>query len=1022
MAYPKTDARANFPELEKQVSEFWKSDNTFKRVKDKNRDGNMFRFFDGPITPSALPHLGHLGVSAAKDMVCRYQNMLGKNVVHKLGWDVHGLPTEVMVEKATGKQSKDLVAEFGIEKFCDMCRDGVMKYVNEWGIYLNRLGRWVDIGQGDIVYNTMYPEFMESVIWALKKLYDDGLLYRDFKVNPFDWALGTVVSNSEASSEYQDIVDDSVTIWFELEDGRRLLAWTTTPWTLPANSALAVNPNMKYVVMRDSDDSEYIIAESRLSVYEKQFEKAEKVSEMQGNQLVGLKYKPLFNYYSDEKLYQVISADYVSDSDGTGIVHIAPAFGEEDYLAAKALDPKFPVIVNVDDYGNFTNEVTDWAGENIFMANPKIIENLKKTGHLVKKESHKHSYPFSPRSKRKLIYRATEAWYIDVPKIRDNLIANNKKVDWKSAGNRFEAWIENARPWGISRNRFWGVPLPIWMNKSGEYKVFGSISEMQDFFGVEIKDLHRPTLDKLEKDGWKRIPDVLDCWFESGAVPFAYMHYPFENKELVDDKNYMSDYIVEGQDQTRGWFYTLMVLSTALFNRPAFSTISANGLSVDEHKKKMSKSVGNYVDPSSILDTYGADAVRLYILGSNFLKAEPVPIDKEGKVFAETVKNILTPLWNAYHFFTLYANAGNITAKEKYGIHKNISDEYVLQELNELIAVFKESFDEYKPDIAIKELIKFLDILNNWYIRLNRERFWNENQDAFDTLFTVLMNLCKIIAPLAPFVSDHIYKSLTNKESVHLENFPEVKNKHNNNLLISMRKVQLIVSTGKQLREQFKLRNRLPLKKAIIALATSSVSKNGNPVPIQNFAGLIENELNVKHVEFSDVINDFADSFIFPITPKIGARLGSALKEILPAIKQGKYKVSGDKLIVGEYALNSDEFEMRLNVKDGITGATLPDNTAVVVLDTELTPELVAEGLANEALRFIQDTRKTVSLDVSDRIVLEYEADSELSAALKNHRTRIMSDALIVEMKQGTSEHKTEIEGHKFGIKIKKSK
>ncbi|HOY47187.1 MAG TPA: isoleucine--tRNA ligase [Alphaproteobacteria bacterium] len=1015
MAYPKTDPRANFPELEKQVSEFWKSDNTFNKLKDKNKGGNVFRFFDGPATPSSIPHIGHLGVSAMKDAVCRYRNMLGNNVIHKLGWDVHGLPTEVMVEKSTGKQSKELVSEFGIEKFCDMCRSGVMKYVSDWGMYLNRIGRWVEIGDGDIVYNTMYKDYMESVIWALKKLYDDGLLYRDFKVNPFDWALGTVISNSEASQEYQDIVDDTVTVWFELENGKRVLAWTTTPWTLPANSALAVNPKMKYLVMHDEDGSEYIIAESRLSAYEKQFIKAEKVAEIMGESLVGMKYKPLFNYYNDEMLYQIISADYVSDSDGTGIVHIAPAFGEEDYLAAKALDPKFPVIVNVDDYGNFTDDVTDWAGENIFVANPKIIEKLKNTGHLVKKDSHKHSYPFSPRSKQKLIYRATEAWYIDVPKIRDRLIANNKLVDWKSAGNRFEAWIENARPWGISRNRFWGVPLPIWTNDSGEYKVFGSIAEIQEFFGVEIIDLHRPTMDKLEKDGWKRIPDVLDCWFESGAMPFASMHYPFENKDIIDDKNYMSGYIIEGQDQTRGWFYTLMVLSTALFDRPAFRTISANGMIVDEHKKKLAKSVGNYTDPIVLIDTFGADALRLYILGSNFLKAEPVSIDKEGKVFAETTKNILTPLWNAYHFFTLYANAGNLTAKDNLGKTNNVSDEYIMQELNELIKTFKESFDNYKPDIAIKELVRFLDILNNWYIRLNRERFWGEEQNAFDTLFTVIITLCKIIAPLAPFASEFIYRNLNGGKSVHLESFPDVIGKQNISLLESMRKVQSIVSTGKQIRENANLRNRLPLKSLKVAGWFDS-----------DYTNIIQNELNVKSVEKIDKISDVADSFVYPITPKIGARLGSALKDIIPAIKQGKYHVEGEKLVVAEHTLNADEFEIRLTVKDGITGAALPDNTAVVVLDTELTPELIAEGLANEALRFIQDTRKTIGLDVSDRIILEYSGDSKILAAISEHKERIMKDALIEtiidqSMTGADLDSKTEIEGLQFEITISKN-
>lgn len=1003
MSYPKTDVKANFPEIEATVADFWKSDDTFHRVRAKNENGPTFRFFDGPATPSSIPHIGHLGVSAVKDMVCRYNWMRGNNVIHQLGWDVHGLPTEVMVEKATGKQSKELVAEFGIEKFCDMCRSGVMKYVGEWNKYMHRMGRWVDVADdGNTVYNTMYPTYMESVIWALKKLYDMGLLYKDFKVNPFDWKLGTVMSNSEASSEYEDILDDAITVWFELSNGKRVLAWTTTPWTLPANSALAVNPKMEYSVMRDVDGAEYIIATARLSAYEKQFGEMEPVGTITGTELVGLKYKPLFNYYDDERLYSVISADYVGDDSGTGIVHIAPAFGEEDYLAAKALDPKFPVLVNVDDYGNFTSDVTDWAGENIFVANPKIIEHLKSNGHLVKKEQYKHSYPFSPRSKEKLIYRATEAWYIDVPKIRDRLIENNKLVDWKSAGSRFEAWISGARPWGISRNRFWGVPLPIWTNESGEFKVFGSIAELNEFFGADIKDLHRPTLDKLERDGWKRIPDVLDAWFESGSMPFAAGHYPFENANVIDAPNYMSDYIIEGQDQTRGWFYTLMVLSTALFDRPAFKTINANGMTVDENKKKMSKSLGNYVDPIAMLETYGADAMRVYILASNFMKAEPVPIDKEGKVFGETIKNILTPLWNAYHFFTLYANAGNITAKAtNVNDVQNVMDKYILVELNELIKIANESMETYEPYNFLRRVVEFLDILNNWYIRRGRARFWDEDTDAFDTLYTVITEFTKLLAPFAPFVTEHIYRNLTGADSVHMQNYPSyIEIDGGDKLQSDMRRVQSVVSVGKQLRETHKLRNRLPLNKLTIAGADMS-----------EYADIIRDELNVKSVEFTPNVNDVADSFVYLITPKIGARLGGKLREIMTASKQPEFDPS-------QWELLDDEYEFRLTVKPGVNGAALPDNTAVVVLDTELNSELIAEGLANDALRFIQDTRKTTGMDVSDRIRMEYSADPALANAIEQHRDRIMADALIVDLVRGDGENNTEIEGYNLSISL----
>ena len=1009
MAYKKTEPKVNFAELEHQVLDFWREDDTFHKSLNKTKMGEPFNFYDGPPFGNGLPHLGHLGVSAIKDMVSRFQTMNGKHVVRELGWDCHGLPAENSVEKKQGRTAKKIVAEDGIAAFCDMCQKDVMTYTNEWLRYIERIGRWVD-GGDDFGYRTMDKNYMESVIWALKKLYDMGLLYKDFKVNPFDWKLGTVLSNSEASSEYQDIVDDTVTVWFELENGDRAIAWTTTPWTLPANSALAVNNDMEYVRLRHEDGHVYVLAKSRVSAYEKIFATSEKVGEVKGKDLVGLHYKPIFNYYenSDPLLYQIISGDYVSDSDGTGIVHIAPAYGEDDYFVAKAIDAKFPIILNVDDYGNFDSTVTDWAGQNIFEANPKIIDWLRQNGILVKKDQHKHSYPFGPRSHEKLIYRATDAWYIDVPKIRDRLVEITKnETTWTSAGNRFMSWIENERQWGLSRNRFWGVPLPIW-EKDGQYKVFGSIKEMEDFFGEKIEDLHRPTLDKLTKDGWHRITDVLDCWFESGSMPFASLHYPFENADKFE-KSFPADYIIEGQDQTRGWFNSLMVLAVALFDKPAFRVVSANGMALDEQKRKFSKSLHNYSDPTDTFEKYGADAIRLFIQGSNFMKAEPICIDKEGTVFNDTIKTILTPLWNAYHFFTLYANAGHITV-EREPVADNLLDKYILAELNELVKITTKSLNEYKPDIAIKEFVRFLDILNNWYIRRNRDRFWDEDETAFETLYYVLVKFSLCLAPFAPFISEYIFKNLTGKASVHLENWP-IADTTDEKILSDMRRVQMIVSAGKQLREQYKLRNRLPLSDVMIA-----------GVNMAEYADIIKDELNVKEVKFVDNVKSVADSFVYLITPKIGARLGGALKDIIPAVKRGDYTLDGDKLVVGEYTLNADEFENRLTVKAGVTGVALPDNTAVVVLNIEVNGELLSEGLANDALRFIQDSRKAAGLDVSDRIKLTYMAYSGLNTAMEVHRKRIMHDALIVEMGFGDADQfTTTIEGYEFAINIEKA-
>lgn len=1007
MSYPKTDPRADFPVLEQQVLQYWRENNTFDKTLQKTKLGHPFSFFDGPPFANGLPHWGHLGVSVVKDMVSRFQTMNGRYVNRELGWDCHGLPAENSVEKKIGKSAKNIVADDGIDAFCDMCRTDVMTYTNEWGKFIERMGRWVKIGD-EYGYKTMNKNYMESMLWTLKSLYEKGLLYKDYSVNPYDWVNGTVVSNSEASQDYREIVDDAVTVWFELENGDRVIAWTTTPWTLPANSALAVNPNMEYLRMQDTDGNIYVVAKSRLAAYEKQFANATEIECIKGSDLVGKHYTPLFPYYAGQSdlLFQVIPADYVSDSDGTGIVHIAPAYGADDFWAAKNIDAKFPVLLNVDDYGNFDDTVVDFAGENIFAATPRIMDWLKQNGRLVKKEQYKHSYPFGDRSKEKLIYRATDSWYIDVPKIKDKLLANNATVNWTSAGERFRTWIEGARPWSISRNRFWGMPLPIW-ERDGEFKIFGSIAELEEFFGVKVEDLHRPTLDKLTRDGWKRIPDVLDCWVESGSMPWASLHYPFENKDRFN-ATFPADYIIEGQDQTRGWFYALMVLATALFDKPAFKVVSANGMVVDENKKKFSKSLKNFVNPEQQIEQYGADAVRLFVLGSNFMKAEPVPVDKEGKVFVESTKTIQTPLWNAYHFFTLYANAGNVTAK-LIETTDNALDKYILAELNVLVATVKSALDEYKPDIAIKEFVRFLDILNNWYIRRGRARFWDEEQDAFDTLYTVLVTLCRALAPFAPFVSEYIYRNLTNDESVHLTDWPTTSDT-DEKIVNDMRRVQSIVSTGKQLREQYKLRNRLPL---------SSMTVAGVNMP--EYADIIKDELNVKSVKFDTEITNVADSFVYLITPKIGARLGGALKDIIPSVKRGEYDVKGDKLLVAGHTLNADEFENRLTVKPDVSGAALPDNTAVVVLDTELNADLIAEGLANDALRFIQDTRKSAGLDVSDRIVMTYNADPAVVNAIEQHKKRIMRDALIVDMHVGDGEYNTEFEGYNLAISVKKA-
>ena len=1019
--YPKTEPKPNFTKIEHEVLDFWRTDDTFHKA--LSRGGEPFAFYDGPPFANGLPHWGHLGVSAVKDMVCRYQTMRGRKVERELGWDCHGLPAENSVERREGAPAKTIVEKSGMGAFCEMCRADVQTYAGEWKTFIERIGRWVDMGD-DVGYRTMDMKYMECVIGTLAKLYEKGLLYKDYRVNPFDWKMGTVLSNSAASQDYQDVVDAAVTVWFGLEDGRRVLAWTTTPWTLPANSALAVNPNVTYVEMKDRDGAVYIIGKKCLAAYEKQFAESVPVREIKGSELSGLSYEPLFDYYKGRGLHKIISADYVSDSDGTGIVHITPAFGEDDFWSFKSAMPGAPVVVNVDANGNFDESVRDFAGQNIFAATPAILEYLKKRGVLVKKEQYRHSYPFSYRSHEKLICRATDSWYIDVPKIREKLIANNAKVRWTSAGGRFADWIANARPWSVSRNRFWGTPLPIWtrdreaaagksQGNAGdnvEYKIFGSVAEIEDFFGVKLTDLHRESLDRLEKDGWKRIPDVLDCWVESGSMPWASIGFnPWTEAEGGLPANFPADYIIEGQDQTRGWFYSLMVLATALFDMPAFRVVSVNGMIVDENKKKFSKSLRNFANPEGQLEQFGADAMRLFILGSNFMKAEPVPVDKEGRVFAESAKTILTPLWNAYHFFTLYANAGRVSVKSKPA-SANILDEYILAELNEVVAIAGRALDDYQPDIAINGFVRFLDILNNWYVRLNRQRFWDEDPAAFGVLHFVLTEFCKLLAPFAPFVSEFIFRNLTGGESVHLEKFPVAKNDKTAGILDKMRRVQMVVSRGLQLREKYGLRNRLPLRSFAIAGWADDA-----------FDSIIASELNVKEIRHSDKTDIVANAIFYPLTPRIGARIPGEIPKLLGAMKL--YEKDFDKVHnIYKDILQPDEYEKRLEIKPGVAGAALPDNTAVVVIDTEITPELAAEGLANDALRFIQDSRKAAGLDVSDRVKLTISGDAAIADAIRAHEARIASEALATKIIYApASDFQTEIEGGRLAIKIDKA-
>lgn len=1027
--YPEVLAKPDFPKIEKEILAFWKSEDIFKKTILNRENSTEYVFYDGPAFGNGLPHYGHILTSYVKDLIPRYQTMRGKKVPRNIGWDCHGLPAELDTEKYLNISGRNEIIDFGIKEFNSVCSTRVQMYVDEWEKILTRMGRWIEY---DRTYRTMDTSYTESVIWAFKQLYDKGLVYEGTYSIWYSYGAESTVSNSETRQDdcYREREDTSVTIMFELEekiDNKPvyILAWTTTPWTLVSNFGLCVGPEINYSIMEENGKL-YIIGDDARARYKQQLSNATLVKTVKGKDLTGKKYKPLFDFFSNTSgAFKIVSADYVTTEDGTGIVHLAP-FGEEDLVIMEREGISWHAPVDMK--GKFTKQVGPYAGMLVFDSIEPIVNNLKSAGKLIKKEQYKHMYPHCWRTGVPLINMPLNSWYVNVPKIRDRAVELNKKITWipdHIRDGQMGKWLEGARPWAISRSRFFGAPLPVWKSDNPEYPridVYGSIADMEKDFGVKVTDFHRPFIDELTRPNpddptgkslMRRIPDVLDCWFESGAMPFAAAHYPFENKEWFES-HFPSDFIVEYIAQTRGWFYNMIILATALFDEIPFKTCLCHGVVLDEHGKKLSKSKRNYTDPTEVMETLGSDSLRWFLMSSSILSGGNLLIDKECKEISKATRQVIMPLWNAYYFFTLYANAEGVQAKEIVDTN-DVLDKYILSKLRTLVTKVTELLDADHINDATLLFVEFMDVLNNWYIRRSRARFWNgKGISAFDTLYTVLITLCKVLAPYLPMTCEYIFKGLTGKESVHLEDWPDASQIiHDSDLESTMDKIQQIVAVGKQLREKYGLQNRLPLSKISIM-----------GYEFSEFADIIKDELNVKTVSFGrgDDILFVADSFIYPITPKIGARLGSGLKEILPAIKQGKYKVSGDKLVVDEYTLNADEFEMRLNVKDGITGAALPDNTAVVVLDTELTPELVAEGLANEALRFIQDTRKTVGLDVSDRIVLEYEADSELSDALEKHRDKIMSDALIVEIKQGAGEHKTEIENHKFSITIKKSK
>ena len=1021
--YAEVKAKPDFVEVEKEVLKFWEEDKTFEKSV-KNRDGAAeFVFYDGPPFANGTPHYGHIMVSYVKDVVARFQTMNGKKVERRLGWDCHGLPAEMSAEKQLGVSGRKQIEEFGVEKFNDFCRSDVLKYSGIWVEMFKRIGRWVDFSRD---YKTMDLPFMESVINNFKQLWEKGLVYEDYRVLPYSWAAETPLSNFEVNQGYQDKTDNAITVMFKLENGMKMLVWTTTPWTLPSNLMLAVGLDIDYAVMEE-DGQKYVLAEALLGRYKKQLEKAVKVGSLKGRELVGLSYEPMFPYFKhlkDKGAFRVLSGEFVSTEDGTGIVHIAPGFGQDDFDACRAYKEDFPVVCPVDEAGKFTAEVPDYEGKQVFETNEPIMQWLKENGLLVKKEQYTHSYPFCWRTDTPLIYKAMSSWFVKVTDFRDNMVKNNQQINWVPEhikDGRFGKWLEGARDWSISRNRFWGTPIPVWKSDNPAFPridVFGSVAEIKEKTGIEVTNLHKPYIDDVVypnpddpsgKTMMRRVGDVFDCWFESGSMPYAQVHYPFENKEWFEN-HFPADFIVEAMDQTRGWFYTLTVLSTALHNKPAFKNCICTGLLMAEGGQKLSKRLKNYPDPNEVLENTGSDALRWFLVSSPVLKGGNLAVDKEGKEIAKAARVALIPLWNAFYFFTLYANAEGYKAKEISSSSEAI-DNYILSKLKRLSQIVRQGLETYDVSQATGELASFMEVLNNWYIRRTRDRFWEGDAQAFDTLYTVLVNVAKIAAPLMPFVAEYVFKNLTGEESVHLTDYPLLEAINLDEKLVSeMDFLQDLCSAGKFIREEKNLRNRLPLQSLTV------VGDNLSFIGAQ-YQEIIKDELNVKEVKLDSELSRYADKTVYLYTPLLGKALGKDMGPVMGAYKQGKWELNADgTLNIAGQILNKDLFEVRLNMKEGVAGQAFADNKAVVTLDTDVTDALRREGMARDFVRLVQTLRKDKDFNISDRIELCYRTtDAELALALEENKAYVAEQVLAVKLNNDCSEGtEADIEGMKI--------
>ena len=1026
MTYPQVDPQPNFPRLEEGVLARWERDNTFAasvaaREVGTNGD-NEFIFYDGPPFANGLPHYGHLLTGFVKDAVPRYQTMRGRHVERRFGWDCHGLPAEVEAEKELGIAGHPAIAAFGIDKFNDACRTSVLRYADEWQRYVTRQARWVDFGND---YKTLDTPYMESVMWAFRTLWDKGLIYEGFRVLAYCWRCETPLSNTETRMDdvYRDRQDPALTVAFTLETGEKILAWTTTPWTLPSNLALAVGPDVDYVAVKHTDGNTYLLAEGRLGAYEKELEGAEVLRTVKGSELAGLRYTPLFPFFADtENAFVVLNAEFVTTEDGTGVVHMAPGFGEDDQNECNAAG--IPTICPMDEHGQYTAEVTPWAGRHVFDANTDVIKTLKEMGVVLRHDSYNHSYPHCWRCAEPLVYRAVSSWFVQVTKFRDRMVELNQSINWTPEhikDGTFGKWLANARDWAISRNRFWGSPIPVWKSDDPRYPridVYGSLEELERDFGVAVTDLHRPGIDNLVRPNpddptgqsmMRRVPEVLDCWFESGSMPFAQVHYPFENREWFEN-HYPGDFIVEYIGQTRGWFYTLHVLATALFDRPSFASCVSHGIVLGDDGAKMSKSLRNYPDPMAVFDSHGADAMRWYLLSSPILRGGDFSVTEVG--MRDTVRQVLLPMWNSWYFLSLYANAENKSGSVRTD-STNVLDRYVLAKLADTIDSVTVSMDSYDLFAACHTIRTFLDVLTNWYIRRSRDRFWAGDQDAIDTLHTVLDYVTKISAPLLPLLSDEISRGLSNGgPSVHLADWPtSTALPRDAALVASMDMVRDVCSSALSVRKAHGRRVRLPLQSVTVASPTAA--------SLDKFLDIVRDEVNVREVVLTDDVVAVASHELQVVPAVVGPRLGKNTQKVIGAVKKGEWEQRGDVIVVAGEELQPGEYALKLVTKEGTASAPLPGGSGVVVLNTDVTPELEAEGLARDVVRAVQQARRDAQLNVSDRITLTLSVDDVVATQLAPHEALISGETLATSVVWDPSlERSVSIEGTSIGVSV----